>query len=266
MNTTLAKAPTFEELLVHALTDNTISSNSLADLVEETQLAIVTAENDSKIAKSVALDPLQSPDAETARATMEAARFKADRLRSMLPRLQERVIEIGNREEIMAWHARFDPLALKVTAAAAKLKAVYAKATAELVPLFAEIEQLDAEVVAVSAAKPRHASGYLQSVELTSRGLKNFSVYAHEIMKMKLPDFNDQNKLLWPPNRQVDWSGVVPAFPKHSGADWWKSQQADHADKAAIAERQNSEQQQADGAARETRFLNPSDWGMKEVG
>jgi len=265
--TTLAKSPTFEEVLVDALTDHTIDSNALYDLVEETKTAITVAENDAKIAKAAALDPLQSPDPVSARATMENAEFKAARLKSILPRLQERVVEVGDREEIMAWHARLDPLALKVTEAATKLTTVYAKLTAELVPLFAEIERLDSQVVAVLAAKPHHASGYLRSVELTARGLKNFSTYAHEIMQMKLPDFDRENELLWPPNRQLDYSNTIPVYAKsHSGADWWKTQQQDRASKSDEAERLNAEHQQAEGAKRETRFRDLSDWGMKEVG
>jgi hypothetical protein len=90
-------------------------------------------------------------------------------------------------------------------------------------------------------------------VELTARGLKNFSTYAHEIMKMKLPDFDRENELLWPPNRQLDYSNTIPVYAKqHPGADWWKTQQDDHADKAVKAEQLNAEQVQTDGAARET--------------
>src|SRR5471030_806817 len=100
---TTAKAPTFEEVLVDALTDYNINSNALYDLVEEAKTAITTATNDAAIAKAVALDPLQSPYADTARVAMEAARFKADRLRSLLPRLQERLTEVGNHEEYTAW-------------------------------------------------------------------------------------------------------------------------------------------------------------------
>src|SRR5471030_1816738 len=138
---TTAKAPTFEEVLVDALTDHNINSNALYDLVEEAKTAITTASNDAAIAKVVALDPLQSPDADTARVAMETARFKADRLKSLLPRLQERLIETGNQEDYTAWRKKFDPLKSKVAAAAEKLAAVYAKSASDLVVLFSEIEK-----------------------------------------------------------------------------------------------------------------------------
>lgn len=227
--TTLAKAPTFEEVLVDALTDHNINSNALADLVDETKAAIVTAENDASIAKAVALDPLASPDPVSARATMEDAQFRADRLHSLLPRLQERPTEVGDHEEYSKWRAQFDPLAPKVETAAARLKSMYTRFTAELVPLLAEIEKLDAEVSRVLAAKPYHirtASNdgcYLRSVELTARGLDNFGIGGHEIMKMEMPDWQHPSKQAWPPERHIDYSHVIPVSAKqYQGADWWR--------------------------------------------
>jgi hypothetical protein len=270
MNTATVEQ-SFEERIVAALTDHTISSNDLYELVEETQLAIVTAQNDATVAEKTALDPLLSPNASEARQAMEDAVFRAARLRSLLPRLKERVTEVAHHEEYLQWRAQFDPLKVKVEAAAAQLKQVYAKVTAELVPLFAEIEKIDAEVKRTLAAKPHHtkfANGdacHLRSVELTARGLKDFGIHDFKIMDIKLPDWQHPTKSLWPPDRQLDYSHTVPVF-KHPGDEWWKPQAADHAEAAAKAEQANADQAQADGAARETRFHNLSDWGMKEVG
>jgi hypothetical protein len=141
------------------------------------------------------------------------------------------------------------------------------------VPLFREIEKLDLEVAAVSQAKPYHTrqsnndNCHLRSVELTARGLNGFGTSFgfgtdHKIMDIKLPHWQHPTELLWPPNRQLDYSHVVPVV-KHPGADWWKTQEQDHGDKAATAERLNVEQQQAEAAKRETRFHNLDDWGMK---
>jgi hypothetical protein len=259
MTSTLATAPTLEEILVDALTDHAINSNALADLVDETKTAITVAENDARIAKAAALDPLQSPDPVTARATMENAEFQAARLKSMLPRLQARVTDVGHQEEYISWRKSFDPLKTKVENAAAKLTAFYQKFAPELAVLLSENEKLDAEVARTLAAKPHHVrvamndGCYLRSVVLTARGINNFGTYDHKIMDIKLPDWQRPTELLWPPNRQIDWSGVVPAFPKHLGADWWKTQQEDHAEAAAKAEQANAEQQHAEGAKRETR-------------
>jgi hypothetical protein len=81
----MSAAPTPEQKIVKAFTDEAIASNDLAVLVEETTAAIANAENDAEITKATALDPLQSPDPVKARATMEDAEFKATRLRNLLP-------------------------------------------------------------------------------------------------------------------------------------------------------------------------------------
>jgi hypothetical protein len=239
--TATVEPTTFEERLINALTSD-ISADDLYTLVEETKLAITTADNDAQIAKATALDPLQSPDASEARRSMEDAKFKADRLRNLLPRLQTRLIETGNHEDYLRWRKRFDPLKPKVDVAAAKLKAVYQKFAAELVPLLAEIEKIDAEVAAVSQAKPYHAKAatndgcYLRSVELTARGLDVFSTYSHPIMKIELPDFMHQDKLLWPPAPINYAVNVVPVRP-HPGAYWWQQQQAENARRRAEDEK-----------------------------
>jgi hypothetical protein len=238
-------ASALEGRIVTALTD-TISADDLYVLVEQTELAIVTASNDAEITKATALDPLQSPDAAKAREVMELAAFNRDRLKNLLPRLRERLTEVGNHEDYLRWRKRFDPLKPKVETAAARLKAVYQKFTDELVPLLAEIEKIDAEVAAVSSAKPWHASEanndgcYLRSVELTARGLDCFSTFSHPIKKMELPDLEHQNKLLWPPppiNYGVD---VVPVRPHPSG-EWWQAQQEDDAKRKATEEARAAE-------------------------
>jgi hypothetical protein len=124
------------------------------------------------------------------------------------------------------------------------------------VPLLVEIEKIDAEVSQVSLAKPYHAKAatndgcYLRSVELTARGLDAFSTYSHPIMKMELPDLTHQDKLLWPPDRHVDYSHVTPTF-KPRGADWWKDAQEEDDRKRAEATRLEAEYLQAEGLNRE---------------
>jgi hypothetical protein len=252
--TATAEPTTFEEQLINALTSD-ISADDLYTLVEETKLGIDTASNDAEVAKAMALDPLQSPDAGEARRSMEDAKFKADRLRSLLPRLQARLIDTGNHEDYLRWRKRFDPLKPKVDVAAAKLKAVYQKFAAELVPLLAESEKIDAEVAAVSSAKPYYAKEasndgcYLRSVELTARGLDAFSTFSHPIMNMELPDFMHQQKLLWPPAPINYAINVVPVRP-HPGSEWWQQQQAEDDGRRAEDEKRAAALHEEEGRVR----------------
>jgi hypothetical protein len=247
--------PTFEQRLIDALTSD-ISADDLYVLVEETKTAITTADNDAEIAKAMALDPVASPDPVKAKQVMEAAAFNRDRLRNLLPRLQTRLTEVGNHEDYVSWRKRYDPLVPKVEDAAAKLTEIYLKFAAELMPLLAEIEKIDIEVSQVSSAKPYHAKQangdgcILRSVELTARGLEGFSSYAHKIMKMELPDLEHQDKLLWPPNRYVDYSNITPVF-RHPGANWHEQAQEEVDRKRAEATRLEAELQQQEGRNRD---------------
>jgi hypothetical protein len=253
--TATAEPTTFEERLINALTGD-ISADDLYTLVEQATMAITVADNDAEIAKAVSLDPLQSPDATKAREVMEQAAFNRDRLKNLLPRFQTRLIEAGNHEDYLRWRKRFDPLVPKVETAAVRLKSVYQKFAAELVPLLAEIERIDAEVSQVSLAKPYHAKAatndgcYLRSVELTARGIDGFGTHGHKIMDIQLPDWEQQNKLMWPPDRHVDYSHIVPVRP-HPGADWWKVKEEEEARKRAEAARIEADHQQAEGRNRE---------------
>jgi hypothetical protein len=252
MTTATITEPTFEEILVTALTNN-LDSYSLFDLVEQTQLAIVTAENDAKVAEAMALDPLQSPDPVKARAVMEDAKFRAARLQNLLPKLQTRASNVALREQYHQWcEQRFDPLKPKVESAAAKLAALYQNFVAEAVPLFAEIERLDAEIVSVSSARPYHANDgrSLRSVELTARNLTDFRIGSHKIMDIELPDWQHPTEQLWPPNRQFDWSSMTPVR-KHPGDRWWEAKAEEHAAKTAEAEAANAEYQNGEALRRE---------------
>ncbi|THD65333.1 MAG: hypothetical protein E7813_15335 [Bradyrhizobium sp.] len=242
--------PTFEQRIVDALTDDTISANDLHTLFEKTTAAISVADNDAKIAKATALDPLQSPDAAKARQIMEDTEFKADRLRNLLPRLRERFIKVGNHEDYVRWRIKHDALKPKVNDAAARLKAVYQTITEELIPLLQEIEKIDAEVSKVSSTKPWHAREangdgcVLRAVELTARGLDGFNPHVIQITEIKLPDWNDRNKLIWPPYRHIDYAALTGGVRPHPGADLRRVKEEEEERKRAEATRLEAELQQ----------------------
>ena len=129
-----------------------------------------------------------------------------------------------DRIDYLRWRKRCDPLVPKVETAAAQ----------------------------VSLAKPYHAKAatndgcYFRSVELTARGADGFGTYGHKIMEIQLPGWEQQTKLMWPPDRHVDYSYIVPVF-EHPGADWWRVKEEEEACKRAEATRLEAEylQQQA---------------------
>src|ERR1035437_10087123 len=157
---------------------------------------------------------------------MESAAFTRDRLRTVLPRLQQHFKEVSSQEEYTRWVAGYEQIKVKRDAVAAELRTLYPEFASKLVDLLSRIEVVDREVVRVRSAKPhdaKEANGdgrNLLETELTARGLDHFSTYDLKIMKdIKLPSFSEPTKLAWPPHRPIDWSVVKPVF-RHPGADW----------------------------------------------
>jgi hypothetical protein len=89
---------TLEERIVAALSDTTIAAGKLAELIVETEKGIADADVIADRLQQVALDPIKSPDAAKACAVAKSAQFAAKRLRTVLPRLQQRHQQIVTQE------------------------------------------------------------------------------------------------------------------------------------------------------------------------
>src|ERR1035437_8264745 len=153
----MSAAPTLEQKIVKALTDEAIASNDLAVLVEETTAAIAIAENDATVAEGAALDPLQSPDPVRARAVMVDARFRATRLRNLLPRLQARFEEVAEKERYASWVADFERIKPEVDVLAEEFRTTYTAFIAKIIPTLRRIEHINAEVSRLHQSKPPRA-------------------------------------------------------------------------------------------------------------
>ena len=214
-----APTPTLEQKIVKAFTDETIASNDLANLLAETETAIAVADNDATVAEATALDPLQSPDPVKARAVMEDARFKADRLRSLLPRLQSRYEEMNKREVEAAWIVQYDALKPQRDALAEEVKTVYSAAVAKLVPVLSRIEHINAEVSRLHQSKPPRAYK------------DDDGRWLNEIPPLKLlalPNPDRPTELSWPPPANINYANITPILG-NPGGDWWQATQAENA-------------------------------------
>src|ERR1035437_9851844 len=219
----MSAAPTLEQKIVKAFTDEAIASNDLAVLVEETTAAIAIADNDATVAEASALDPLQSPDPVKARATMENAKFRATRLRNLLPKLQSRYEEMNKREIEAAWIIRYDALKPQRDALAAEVKTAYAAAVAKLVPVLSRIEHIHAEVSRLPQSKRPRAYG------------ADDGRWLSEIPPLKLlalPNPDKPSELLWPPPANINYANITPILGT-PGGDWWQVTQAENARRRA---------------------------------
>jgi hypothetical protein len=214
-----APTPTLEPKIVKALTDETVASNDLANLLTETETAIAIATNDATVAEVTALDPLQSPDPVRARATMEDAKFRTTRLRNLLPRLQSRYEEMNKREVEAAWIVQYDALKPQRDALAEEVKTVYAAAVAKIIPTLRRIEHINAEVSRLHQSKPPRAYG-----DDDGRWLSAIP----PLKLLALPNPDKPGELSWPPPAKINYANITPILGT-PGSDWWQATQAENA-------------------------------------
>jgi hypothetical protein len=263
-----------EQRIAAALSADDIRSAVLATLIAETETAIVAADAHANEARERAHDPALSPNLAAARATMEDAQFASRRLKTLLPRLQQRFAKVSAQETYDAWVVEHERVKHKVDDAAQELRDTYQQLAPRLVELLLRIEKIDAECRRVNNSKPVHAEAangdgkWLQPVELHARGLANFG-HSESIMRdLHLPAWEAGARPLWPPYRNVGVELVMmraqmsqqAGDPRLTTAEWWKVQEDAERQRAEDAARREREE-----AERRASMPVPahSDWGEK---
>jgi len=176
-----------------------------------------------------------------------------NRLQTMLPRLEAKLVEVEAQEYLARWKADRDHVE-KLRDAAAQRFTKYPELVAKLVDLFREAEQVDKDVSRVNAAAPAGPHRHLKGVELTARGLESFSTSDRPITKLAvLPDYDHSAQTAWPIREVVDWASIAPV-QYHPGADWAAARSdADAVQKQPDAVRR--EQQRIESYYRDQRRL-----------
>ena len=99
------KLPTLEQRIAAALTSTDITSSDLATLIAEVEAAAQAADENATKAREQALDPAVVVDAAKVGAAVATATLTRDRLQAALPRLQERLKQVREQEDLAAWKA-----------------------------------------------------------------------------------------------------------------------------------------------------------------
>jgi hypothetical protein len=239
-----------EQQISSALSSNNNSAQVLAELLAATTNAITQADQVAATERSKALDPARSPNPQAARQAMEDASFVAERLQTLLPRLQQRYDQVAQAEQYAAWAASFDAIKPKHVAAAEKFKQVFVAFQDKLVDALTEAKAIDQEVKRIAHAKPHHLpqanndGRSLPTVEAAARGLPSVNP-DFSFMQMKLPAFDKPNQFAWPPYEipfAVRYAtSMIPAAgdPRQFTGEWWKVQQ----ERAAAARQQQQHEQ-----------------------
>ncbi len=200
-------------------------------LIQDVQASMATAEAEATQAREAALDLLTAPDAAEANQAAQLAALKRDRLAAALPRLQDRLRAALAQDYADKWSADYQRVEAQRDAAAERFRR-YPELVAELVDILHEAEAVDREVARVDIAAPEGEHRRLLGVELTSRGLKDFSRSQPSIAKnISLPEWEASDRMAWPPPRPsiaaAYAASITPPFDPRYSADWWKvSEQA----------------------------------------
>jgi len=213
---------TLEQRIATALSSET-TSDVVALLIAEVETAIVAADKAAEMEREKALDPLASPDAAKARASMEDAAFTRDRLRNVLPRLQARLTELHAAEYAARWEPDFEQVQAQRDELAQQYAGLYPKLAGQLVDLFERIEAVDKEVSRVNGSAPEGEHRRLRQTELVARGLDNFS-RADPPITVQLADWTNSEKMAWPPPKPSLAVQVATSmtYGSHPGASWWQ--------------------------------------------
>jgi hypothetical protein len=240
-----------EQRITSALADAEMTSADLATLIQETETAIIAAEQSAEAERIKALDPTLSPDAKAAREVMQAAEFARNRLRTVLPRLRSHLAEVEAREYAQRWAADYRQTEALRDAAAQRF-ARYPASVHELIEIILEAQAVDAEVSRVNGSALPGEHRRLQSVELKARGLENFSISNPSVVDMvRLPDWEHSERMLWPLHRPIDPAMIVPmqiGDPRLTTDRW---HEVGEEQRAAEEARQKREAVEADRARRE---------------
>ena len=201
--------PALEQKIAAGLTAADVTSTDLSQLIAETEVGITIADATAEQERERALDPVKSPDPKQARQAMEEAIFARDRLRTLLPRLQQRHKEVQAKEYAERWHEDFGQVEAKRDALVEELR-VYPPMVTKLVDILSRIPAIDAEVSRINGSAPPGVSDRPLGIEQQARGVKGFGVSGSWAPQgllalaadLKLPKFEaDGNgyQYSWPP-------------------------------------------------------------------
>jgi hypothetical protein len=252
----MTTTPSLEKRIALALTDQIKTSAAVADLIQEVETAIVTADKGAEEAQARALDPVViDPEAHQ---RMRDAQFLSRRLHAAMPRLQDRLAECMAAEYSARWNADCDAVEAKRDEKATEFASRCPQLIGELVELFRSTQAVDQECARINAASPPNEHRHLLGVELTARNLPAFSRDAPSISKTaQLPDCEHNAKLAWPPRQAYDPAMFAPApFNRSRSAEWWKVKEEEA---RAVRERQEREAAEEEAKQRES-WRGPRWW------
>jgi hypothetical protein len=229
---------TLERRLTNVVGDSAapITAAKLRALLDETEAAIVEAEELARLAKDAAADPTITPDVTAARKQMEDASLRAGRLQTLLTRLQRRYAELADRERRQQWEQDFAELEKQRDDIALAFDEQYPDFINGLVYLLTHLAAFDRKADHLHGQRPAGVARHLDNPELMARGLNAFSRDTPSLLTLlQLYDLHGQR--VWPPVVPRDMTIFAPVVDPRASKDWWKFAESDAAHAKAESER-----------------------------
>jgi hypothetical protein len=239
-----------EKRIIAAIDNPNIGTEELIELIDEVKAvdAAIIAADESE----------QEVDQITSLASkVELAR---DRLRAVLPRLQEMGRARENRERWFAVYKRVEAM----RDAAAERLSRYPELTDEMIEAFREAKRLDEVVHLVNLSAPSGVAQRLSSVELHARGLKKLSGDNPSLLEStRLIDWESGREIWPPPTTPLAVLAANSTLPYESrDASWAEDNERRAAERRADQQRManhyaqlTQEQEKRENAEALERFL-----------
>jgi hypothetical protein len=209
-----------ERRIIAALSAADITSNELAVLINETEIAVSDAV--AKVELERALDISSSPDSAATHRVLTESEFVRGRLRLSLPELQEKFAAAREQEDMAQWEQEF----LRIQTVRDKGAENFArlpKLIDDIISIFHEAKAVDEQCSTVNGSAPPGEHRRLVGPELHARGLKSFSRANPPMAKgTTLPDWLQSEKMLWPIRESFYPFAPAPQDIRHT-ADWHRA-------------------------------------------
>ena len=166
-------------------------------------------------------------DPKTARQVIEDATFAANRLRTLVSKLQARHREVHNQEQAKAWLTDYEVMKRERDSLAEELREGYVEAVNKIMDLFVRITANDKALSELHQARPAGVMEHLVSAELRARGLDRFTRDVPSLLTSVCLFDWDSGRQNWPPRRSMGAAVAATMMPhdQRFTADWAKDRE-----------------------------------------
>jgi hypothetical protein len=180
---------------------DSIKSDAVAALIEEVEAAAAAADEKAAKAREQALDPTITIDVAKVSVEVTAAELTRDRLKAALPKLRARYTEVRKQEDVAAWQADAEKLAVRRDELRLEFVRIF---PAELIKRVAEqlsaMRKFDKAIDALNYRRPDDQS--VRSLHYATPELAR---------ELRIPNMEKPGQFLWPP--PTDLSELLAAIP-----------------------------------------------------